>query len=427
LAGLTSGLRTERSGRNASEVALEMLTMFKRSDLFNISRGDFTQLGEKMQFNTALLQQQASQMYTTNATTGSQIIEAFGRGGVDDQRLLDYTNQINNAITNPSNEFTKAFIFRSLRKRNPNMSMMELMERQEQGIFGAGTMGQIMDDLRGAYSGDALTLATSQAFGLKIHQAKRVLSMDPESLNNIGSAEELQNVMSVEEGEGGVGVMSRRMAQMNNWFSKGGIQAVQKIDEYITAFEEGGVGGLMSSISSDIANALSSGFDIVADRFAERMSTELGALWSDQFDLFGNKKKESGERAQRELYEGVLLPRMGLEGSMEENMILPDGSRGRRENGAANFSDLSKQFIQQELMQQFYFNPINRNLGQYDSNKSGVIEQNEVPMELQKEMNRINALKDEALLEILTRVTQLLEKDTKLGFGEALNQVYSTY
>ena len=74
LLGLTKALRTEGSGRGASRVAIEMMNFFRRSDLFNVRRGDFTQIAEKIQFSTQMLEQQAAQMHKTNATTNATTI-----------------------------------------------------------------------------------------------------------------------------------------------------------------------------------------------------------------------------------------------------------------------------------------------------------------------------------------------------------------
>lgn len=282
LLGLTSGLRTEGRGRRAGDVAVEMLNYFKRSDLFNVKRGDFTQLGEKIQFNTRMLEMQGGQMMSTNATTNAQLLELFGRAGIGDQRTMGYVENINQSIVNPNNDFSKAFIFRSLRERNPNMSLFDLMKQQEQGIFGEGTFGQILGDLKKTYQGDQLKMSISQLFNLKNYQAEQIAGMSPEEASRIGSQEDINKFLKnqgetpidMTTGKGGVGVMSRRMAELDDWFAKNGVKAIHKIDEYITTFEQKGFGGVADKMLQDISGAIKQGFKEATDYLKEQFSPE---------------------------------------------------------------------------------------------------------------------------------------------------------
>ena len=282
LLGLTAGLRTEGKGRRAGDVALEMLNYFKRSDLFNVKRGDFTQLSEKIQFNTRMLEMQGGQMADTNATTNAQLLELFGKNGIGDQRSMGYIESINSGITNPGNDFNKAFIFRSLREKNPDMSLFDLMKRQEQGIFGEGTFSQILGDLQKSFKGDQLKMSVGQLFNLKNFQAEQIAGMSAEDASRIGSQEDIQKYLKdkgeapieMGTGQGGAGVMSRRMAELNDWFAGNGVKAIRKIDEYITTFEKQGFGGLTSKMVSDITGAIDEGFKRATDYLKEQFSTD---------------------------------------------------------------------------------------------------------------------------------------------------------
>lgn len=282
LLGLTGGLRTEGRGRRAGDVAIEMLNYFKRSDLFNVKRGDFTQLGEKIQFNTHMLEMQGGQMAATNATTNAQLLELFGRAGIGDQRTMGYVENINQSITNPNNDFSKAFIFRSLRERNPDMSLFDLMKRQEQGIFGEGTFGQILGDLQRTFQGDQLKMSIAQLFNLKNFQAEQIAGMSPADAARIGSQEDINRYLqgqgetpiTMATGQGGVGTVSRRMAELNDWFAENGVKAIRKIDEYVTTYEQKGFGGLASQMLKDITGAIAEGFKQATDYLKEQFSTE---------------------------------------------------------------------------------------------------------------------------------------------------------
>lgn len=282
LQGLTAGLRTEGRGRKAGDVTVEMLNYFKRSDLFNVKRGDFTQLGEKIQFNTRMLEMQGGQMEATNATTNAQILEALGRAGIGDQRSMGYVESINQSITNPNNDFSKAFIMRSLRERNPDASLFELMKKQEEGIFGEGNFGQMLGDLQRTFQGDQLKMSVAQLFGLKNFQAEQVAAMRPEDAARIGSQEDIgaflksqgEAPITAQTGQGGVGVMSRRMAELNDWFANNGVQAIRKIDEYVTTYEKGGMSALTSKMVDDIAGAIERGFNKATDYLKEQFSVD---------------------------------------------------------------------------------------------------------------------------------------------------------
>lgn len=282
LLGLTAGLRTEGRGRRAGDVTVEMLNYFKRSDLFNVKRGDFTQLGEKIQFNTRMLEMQGGQMQMTNATTNAQILEALGRAGIGDQRSMGFVESINSSITSPNNDFSKAFIMRSLRERNPQASLFELLKKQEEGIFGEGNFGQMLGDLQRSFKGEQLNMSVAQLFGLKNFQAEQIANMRPEDAARIGSQEDINAYLSgqgespitAQTGQGGVGVMSRRMAELNDWFANNGVQAIRKIDEYISTYEKGGISALTSKMMDDISGAIERGFNKATDYLKEQFSAK---------------------------------------------------------------------------------------------------------------------------------------------------------
>ena len=291
LNSLTGSLRMEGRGRSAGEVSLEMLNFFKRSKVFNVEKGDFTQLREKLEFNNQMLSQQGQQMAEVNATTNAQIMTAFGASGIGDQRMMDYTGSINQSITNPNSDFTKAFMFRSLRRANPNAGLLDLLKVQEQGIYGEGSFGQIVGDLRESFSGDALTMSVAKAFGLKYFQAENVLGMDDEMLNRIGSKEDIEafsnspDGVSMRSGRGGAGVVSRRLAQVDDWFADKGKQAIYKVEEYIGAYEEGGFGGLFSAIGSDLYSGITSAITTAYEGVSEMMANSMQEATKGMMDI----------------------------------------------------------------------------------------------------------------------------------------------
>lgn len=326
LGGLAAGLRTEDSGRNAADVALEMLGFFKSSDLFNIGKGDFTQLSEKIQFSTEMLQMQSQQMMTTNATTNAQILSALGAAGIDDQRSIGFVRAMNDNIRQPGNDFTRAFIMRSLRRRNPNASLLDLLKIQEQGIYGQGTLSQLVGDARNAFTGDALTMNMASMFGLQYHQAEQLNQLDPEMLENIGSKEQLEQVLSMSEGRGGAGVMSRRMAQLNNMMGRGGASALRTVDSYISAFEQGGMESMMAKMSGDITGIIEQGFNGAFDIIESRMDGWLGGVMG--IEETKKKLREQSQPASSYNYNQVTPDIYNEPPQLEAYGFSPTGKRG---------------------------------------------------------------------------------------------------
>ncbi len=299
LSQLAPALRAEGRGRDAGDIALEMLNMFKKSDLFGIGQGDFTLLAEKLDFGNQMNADQAQQMEKIDATTSAQIMRAFGIAGVDDNRLMSFTSTINQAITNPQDEFSNAIALRALRKSNPNASLLELQEQQEQGIYGQGNFSAILNQLRTQFSGDLLIRSVSNQFGLKLWQARKVVESG-EDFSGIGRTEQIDELFTKEDvrGRGGRATtpLENLLADFNTTMAGFGEKGLRKVGEYAGAFKEGGFEGLVAQIGSDIKDAIVDGFTEIKERmFGEHLSgTEKTA---NVFKLMGQPAVAQGIEA----------------------------------------------------------------------------------------------------------------------------------
>jgi hypothetical protein len=181
------------------------------------------------------------------------------------------------------------------------MGLFDLLKQQEQGIFGEGNFGSILGDLQRTFSGDQLKMSVGKLFNLKNYQAEQIAGMSAQDAARIGSQEDINRFLkdngdspiTINSGQGASGTMSRRMAELNDWFASNGVKAIRKIDEYIGTYEKGGMGALSSKMMEDITGAIERGFNKATDYLREQLSAEaidkrLGLGKAGATDINGN-------------------------------------------------------------------------------------------------------------------------------------------
>lgn len=159
------------------QALVEMIETFRRAEVFNLEKGDFTLVGEKIGDLTSLIQLASTQMLDVNTSQVNQVMGSLGMlgGSFGDQRQVQTIQRMNRAITNPGNDFTQAALFRALRMENPEASMFDLMQRQEEGIFGEGNLSSFMNLLTsgGQRADESTFFNVSRALGLNLGEARR--------------------------------------------------------------------------------------------------------------------------------------------------------------------------------------------------------------------------------------------------------------
>lgn len=138
-------------------------------------RSDRTQLQEILTLQNTLIEQQSQIVERVNPESTSQVIAAFRDvgGSFADSRAMARIASINNALSNPSNDFQKARNFGVLSKLNPGGSYFEMLEGEEQGINTPGFLSETMKQLqKESGGGDAFRLAVKQRFGLSASSSR---------------------------------------------------------------------------------------------------------------------------------------------------------------------------------------------------------------------------------------------------------------
>lgn len=318
-------------GKNLADVSVEMLSIMKKSGLYNIDKNDFTMMHELMSRNNQLIQLESQKAETVSTKTASQLMSAFGLvgGSFGDMRQTQTLGTINNSIVNPGNDFKNAFIMRSIMKNSPDSSLLDVMMSKEEGIFKQGQFSGIMKDLFGTFEGDQRTFSISKLFGLNLQQSKKLQSAyeaNPAMFDNVGSTEEVEKLVTKSsiQGRGGITQMEVITAKFDDTLSKWGATAIHKIEEIIGTFQKGGFTGVAVKITDDISKAVIKGFEIASDKFSETLKTEfdgvLEALPFGMGDDLRNKKPISGEDVMRVNNEAAELIRKELGGKNSQEI-----------------------------------------------------------------------------------------------------------
>lgn len=307
LNSMNTQLRSDKSGRSSTEVSLEMLSIFKKSDIFNIGKGDFTQLTEAVQTLTSLNEQANQQMAKIDTTLNTNLISLLGRSGVEINKIGQYTDPMNRSITSPGNDFKQAFLFRTLRKMNPNASLFDLQAKQEEGIFGEGILQNVVKgllDMSGGRKDEKFKQNLSSMLGLQKFQVQNLIEggfVEDAVSGKSFSMEDLKGTSSeVKGGAATAGTVQVQMAKLNNKLAewgKGTIDAVErKLNEYKAAFDEDGVSGVFRAVGSDIITAI----------------TESSKKVIEALNPFKENEEEKSQRINEEVLERNVQRLMSL-------------------------------------------------------------------------------------------------------------------
>lgn len=155
---LTDMNRYKRADTNSGDVSMdlnELLQIYKNSDLFNVKRDDFTIIGEKLENLTRMNQESSKHQESFNSDNNLRMMAAFDKigGSAADFRQGDIMSGMNNAISNPGNDASKAFIYQSIQKRNPGMSVSDIIIQMQKGMNDPKNIKGIIQDLDKNYGG----------------------------------------------------------------------------------------------------------------------------------------------------------------------------------------------------------------------------------------------------------------------------------
>lgn len=197
----TTALRRDVSGVSTSGNLQNFIKVMKANGEFK--GGDFSKLADLLSIQNDLTRDQSTILENVNANTSSQVLASFQRVGgsfADTATMGQRIRTINSALTNPDNEFKRAFGYSVLRNINPQASFFELQEMQERGITQPGFLSASMERLQGMSGGNQerfmqliksrLGLSASQSRGLA-----NAFIADPTIFKNIGGQGDIDEIL----------------------------------------------------------------------------------------------------------------------------------------------------------------------------------------------------------------------------------------
>lgn len=245
MSSMNRALRGAGGGRadTASKAMNEMLAIFKKSDVFGISKGDFTLVGEKLDQANDLNTQQLNQVGKVDNVISSQFLALAGKtGGGAQINSSGFVSALNQGITSPANDFKKAVLYRAIASSSPGANLWEIEKKQKAGIFGQGTFGAVMKDLTRMSGSDPMmmNMNLSRMFpGLNPEQVEGLIAAykaNPNILNNVKSEGDLQRIGGGIRGAGQVGRMDVWQAKTNVKLAHAGEWAIDKVDSFLDFF-----------------------------------------------------------------------------------------------------------------------------------------------------------------------------------------------
>ena len=356
-------MRAEGShGKTLTDSTVEMLSIMKKSDLYNIKKGDFTMTHELLQRQNALNEIQAANLEHISSKSSSQVMAAFGKvgGSFGDHRQAETIAQIDSSIRDPGNDFKNAFIMRSIFSRDSQASLLDVKLAQEEGVFKKGQFQGVMEDLSKTFSGDQLVFSISKMFGLNLEKAKHLdekFKENPELFKDIGSNEEIEKLVTVQSlaARGGVSAMEVTKSNFDDKFAQWGSGAMKTVREWMDAYEKGGMKGLGTKAFEDIAGLVKKGFEEGSKALKESMDSVAAKLgekfnWSPK-DLPEAQRKEETKKTLSMIDKNLVT---GLDSTENEDVrrlkeVIASGkyssyTPNSRNNGEDIFDDVKDKY-----------------------------------------------------------------------------------
>lgn len=142
-----------------------------------ISKDNMALLPEKVEYWSRLNNMQSEQLINVIPGLSRDILgtmEGTELPILSDQRQMEFIEGINNAIKNPQNEYTRAFVFDALNNGN----LIDTMIQMEKGVFGEGNVTKIMSSMMQNFgqNEDQATMAFSKIFGTSMNTSRMLIT-----------------------------------------------------------------------------------------------------------------------------------------------------------------------------------------------------------------------------------------------------------
>jgi len=139
----------ETEDMSAARLMQKFLENAANSKLWNIDKGDFSALGDKLQIQAQLMQREAELSENITGDRAMAIQMAFGAigGGFADNRSQERIRNIDEAIRNPTNKYMQNVVRSAIMAENPDVSLSELKDIQAGGLLSPRVFGRVLQNI----------------------------------------------------------------------------------------------------------------------------------------------------------------------------------------------------------------------------------------------------------------------------------------
>ena len=305
-----------------------------------VSRKDMAQLSEKFEMWSKLNTLQSQQMAYVNPAASSLAlgaVQATKLPMLSDQRQEQFLQGLNRAITNPGNDFMRAFTFNALNTG----TYVGTLTRMQEGIFGYNSktgrsnVTDVLDALKKQFGGrpDETLLAASNYLNLPLPIANKIIPQlfgDPEKLkkledtfNKIGSISDQYDIingntkLTKDEKEKATNDLDAQIKVLTDYLKSQGFSSIPTIAGQQTAMSEELIANIKDLLGEDGSPILKSMKKFVGDPKTKK-------LLSDYAGVISMRAAELISKAAPIMMEAAKLLMTALEGFFPGNKIIGD-------------------------------------------------------------------------------------------------------
>lgn len=225
------------TGTSGAGNVVNLIAELKRQGV--IKGQDYSQLTELINTQNTLVREQSGNQIAPDALMISGIVAEFQKigGAFGGERAAQRIGQINQSLTSPSDDFSKAQNFAALvsTEEGQGASYFELLKMQSKGISQKGFLGQRLKNMESQFGGgDDMSLAAMQAFGLNPEDAELLMQaykgsperFDDMSFKDVGSLQKFIGSRQTEMGSTGVSRFEQQAAGIEEAFAESFVKGV---------------------------------------------------------------------------------------------------------------------------------------------------------------------------------------------------------
>jgi hypothetical protein len=310
-------------GKDLQGEIYQLLFDLNKSGMINLGSKNFARLSESLEYYNKLNMMQSQYMLRVDPSRSSSVMSALAATGLpflSDQRVMQTMQSFDNAIRNPNNDYTRAFMYQTLGKATGG-DFVDTRVLMEQGIFGKGSLEAVLKELRNSFAGNkpltqmvngqmgltdsgrAVTIALQSAFNLPWALSKNLVT---DLLSDEKKAQSLFSDLNIlSEGEG-VGKDAERYKAARRNVEKSLGTSIPARAEEKTAFSEELLSrfhnflGEMGLRSMDpLFGFLKKNVDIFGDKPGSAMNALGGAIGAASAGEFSKAVEKFGDFVDR--------------------------------------------------------------------------------------------------------------------------------